>query len=320
MKLSYQDLGHGIFCIDTFYCRPELDGCYLVREGNEAALIDTGTSHVVPAVLELLESQGMTPAQVKYVVPTHVHLDHAGGTGALMAALPNAKMVVHPYGARHLIDPKKIIAGTIAVYGEEIFHERYGEIVPVPAERSIEAEDGFEFMLESRVFRCLHTLGHARHHFCVWDETSGGLFTGDTFGISYRELDTEQGAFMFLPSTPIDFDPEAWHASLDRLLNLNPNQLFLTHFCRIDLPARRAADLHAHIDAYAQIARSAEAGPDREQRIVDGLRDYYHQQLTEHGHPQPDQALTEILDMDIALCAQGLEVWLKRQEKARAAS
>ncbi|MCW8889818.1 MAG: MBL fold metallo-hydrolase, partial [Sedimenticola sp.] len=118
MKLSYQDLGQGIFCIDTFYYRPNLDGCYLIREGDEAALIDTGTSHVVPAVMELLKRQGLQPEQVKYIIPTHVHLDHAGGTGQLMAACPNATMVIHPFGAQHMIHPEKIIAGTIAVYGE----------------------------------------------------------------------------------------------------------------------------------------------------------------------------------------------------------
>lgn len=314
MKLSYQDLGQGIFCIDTFYYRPNLDGCYLIQQGDEAALIDTGTSHVAPAVMELLALRGLKPEQVKYVIPTHVHLDHAGGTGQLMALLPQAQMVIHPRGAQHMNHPEKIIAGTIAVYGEAVFKERYGTILPVPEERTIEAGDGFEVALEGRTLRCIHTEGHARHHFCVWDEQSRGLFTGDTFGMSYRELDTDQGPFMILPSTPIDFDPEAWHASLDRLLALNPEQLYLTHFCRVDQPALRARALHREIDDYVAIALGAD-GDRREQQIRDELACYYRDRLREHGSTLSDTEIEEILGMDIELCAQGLEVWLKRQEK-----
>ncbi|WP_428607983.1 MBL fold metallo-hydrolase [Sedimenticola sp.] len=314
MKLSYQDLGQGIFCIDTFYYRPNLDGCYLIQQGDEAALIDTGTSHVAPAVMELLAIRGLEPEQVKYVIPTHVHLDHAGGTGQLMALLPRAQMVIHPVGARHMNHPEKIIAGTIAVYGEEVFKERYGTILPVPEERTIEADDGFEVALEGRTLRCIHTLGHARHHFCIWDKQSRGLFTGDTFGMSYRELDTEQGPFMILPSTPIDFDPEAWHESLDRLLTLNPTQLFLTHFCQVDQPALRAKALHQEIDDYVAIAQNA-GGDQREQQIRDNLTRYYQKKLREHGSTLNDQEIETVLGMDIDLCAQGLDIWLKRREK-----
>lgn len=314
MKLSYQDLGQGICCIDTFYYRPNLDGCYLIQQEGEAALIDTGTSHVVPAVMELLALRGLAPEQVKYVIPTHVHLDHAGGTGQLMALLPKARMVIHPRGARHMNHPEKIIAGTIAVYGEAVFQEHYGTILPVPEARTIEAEDGFEVSLAGRKLRCIHTEGHARHHFCVWDEQSRGLFAGDTFGISYRELDTEQGPFMILPSTPIDFDPEAWHDSLERLLRLNPTQLYLTHFCRIDQPALRARALHQEIDDYVAIALSA-GGAQRELQIRDELTRYYRRRLREHGSRLSDAEIDEVLGMDMELCAQGLEVWLKRREK-----
>lgn len=316
MKLSYQDLGQGIYCIDTFYYRPKLDGCYLVRQDGEAALIDTGTSHVAPAVMELLARLDLKPEQVKYVIPTHVHLDHAGGTGQLMALLPEARMVIHPRGARHMNHPEKIVAGTIAVYGEEVFRERYGTILPVPEERTIEAGDGFEVSLAGRKLRCIHTEGHARHHFCVWDEQSRGLFTGDTFGMSYRELDTEQGPFMILPSTPIDFDPEAWHTSLERLLRLQPEQLYLTHFCRIDRPDLRARVLHQEIDDYVAIAQAAH-GEQREQQIREELTRYYRRRLREHGSRLSDAEIDEILGMDMELCAQGLEVWLQRCEKQR---
>lgn len=317
MKLSYQDLGQGICCIDTFYYRPNLDGCYLVQEGDQAALIDSGTSHVLPAVLELLELRGLQAEQVKYIIPTHVHLDHAGGTGQLMQACPNARMVIHPRGAWHMNHPEKIIAGTISVYGEATFEKLYGKILPVPEERTILADDNHQVSLNGRTLRCIHTEGHARHHFCVWDEKSRGLFTGDTFGISYRELDTDQGPFMFLPSTPIDFDPQAWHDSLQRLVALNPEQLYLTHFCRIDRPAERARVLHQEIDDYTAIALGAVQDERREQRIRDRLSRYYVEKLREHGSTLSEQQIEQLLGMDIDLCAQGLEVWLKRREKGQ---
>jgi glyoxylase-like metal-dependent hydrolase (beta-lactamase superfamily II) len=109
---------HGITCIDTLQERAGLACCYLVRRGDDCAFIETGTAPGVPRLL-------------RYVIPTHVHLDHAGGAGALMRALPAAKLVAHPRGARHLIDPAKLIAGAEAVYGGEAVRRMYGEIVPV---------------------------------------------------------------------------------------------------------------------------------------------------------------------------------------------
>ena len=139
----FQELAHQVTCIDTEYQRPGLAACYLIESEGEAAFIDTGTSHTVPLLMSVLEIKGIAPGQVKYVIPTHVHLDHAGGTGELMRRLPEASMVIHPYGARHMLDPSKLAAGATAVYGEEKFKRDFGELVPVDEERSIEVADGF---------------------------------------------------------------------------------------------------------------------------------------------------------------------------------
>ncbi|HEU5398586.1 MAG TPA: MBL fold metallo-hydrolase, partial [Gammaproteobacteria bacterium] len=130
---------HGITAVDTDYVRPRLDASHLIVRGGRAAFVDTGTTHSVPRLMAALESKEVAPADVDYVFLTHVHLDHAGGAGELMRHLPKAKVLVHPRGAAHVVDPAKLIAGTKAVYGETEFTRLYGEIPPIAQERVIEA-------------------------------------------------------------------------------------------------------------------------------------------------------------------------------------
>lgn len=310
------DYDHGISAIDAHYQRPGLAAFYLLIEGDRAAFIDTGTSRSVPDALDALQRKGLSPEQVAYVIPTHVHLDHAGGAGEMMRRFPNAKLVIHPKGARHLIDPAKLIAGVTAVYGPEVVARDFGEIVQVDAARVIEAPDDFALDLNGRVLRFLDTPGHARHHFCVWDERSLGLFTGDTFGLSYRELDTANGPFVFPTTTPVQFEPEALHASLDRLMQLRPRYLYLTHFGRIAASARAAGQMHELIDAFVVMARAARDAPDRHVRLIQGQRDILLPRLRAHGCRLGDAALDELLAMDYELNAQGIEVWLDRTVNA----
>lgn len=309
---SVYDYEHGVSAVDAHYRRAGLAAFYLLVEGDRAAFVDTGISRSVPVALEALRSKGLTPEQVAYVVPTHVHLDHAGGAGEMMRRFPHAKLVVHPKGARHLIDPAKLIAGVTAVYGAGVVARDFGAIVPVNAARVIEAPDGFTLDLNGRTLRFLDTPGHARHHFCVWDERSQGLFTGDTFGLSYRELDTENGPFVFPTTTPVQFDPAALHASIDRLLRLNPQGLYLTHFGRITEIGRAAEQMHELIEAFTALAHAERAAPDRHARLIQGQRDILRPRLRAHGCRLDEAALEALLGMDYALNARGLEVWLDR--------
>ncbi len=308
----YQDLGYGIHLIDTHYQRPGLAACYLVQQGDQAALIDTGTAHSVAAILELLERLGLTPGQVRYVMPTHVHLDHAGASGILMEHFPNAELIAHPLGARHLIDPTKLTAGATAVYGEERFRADFGELRPIPAERVTEAPDGMVVELSGRPLRVLDTPGHARHHYCVYDELSRGLFTGDTFGISYPEFATAAGPFLFPTTTPVQFDPMAWQRTIEHLLAIAPERLFLTHFGMVEGAGAMAAQLRAGLDDFVRIAESADTGALGE-GLRGGLRSWYRERLTEHGCALGQEEIDRLLALDIELNAQGLEVWLQRR-------
>src|SRR5512136_3321565 len=134
-------VGHGVYLIDTLHLRPGLAASHLVVDSGRAAFVDTGAGPAAPRLLAALDELGIPRENVDYLFLTHVHLDHAGGAGQLMQALPNAKAILHPRGAPHLIDPTKLIAGSIQVYGEALYRELYGELIPIPAERVLVIED-----------------------------------------------------------------------------------------------------------------------------------------------------------------------------------
>ena len=236
-----------ITAVDTAYIRPGLAAAHVIQEGGRAAFVDVGTAHSVPYLLAALTELGIAPEAVDYVFVTHVHLDHAGGIGQLMQALPNARAVVHPRGAPHLTAPEKLVAASKVVYGEERFRVLYGDVVPVAAERVWTTTDGERLSLAGRPFACVHTPGHALHHHCLVDLDHAGIFTGDTFGLSYRELDTAKGAFIVPTTTPTQFDPEQLVASIDRLLAYAPRAMYLMHWSRVTDVARLGEDLKADI-------------------------------------------------------------------------
>jgi glyoxylase-like metal-dependent hydrolase (beta-lactamase superfamily II) len=262
--------------------------------------------------MHALTELGLAPDQVDYVFLTHVHLDHAGGAGQLMRALPRARAVLHPRGAPHIVDPAKLIAGTVAVYGEAMYRELYGEIIPVAAERVVIAKDGDRIVLGSRTFELLDTPGHARHHYCAHDLDHDDIFSGDTFGISYRDFDTAAGAFIFPTTTPVQFDPAALHSSLDRLMARRPRRMVLTHFGPVGDLERLSRDLHADIDEFVQIARRHADAPDRSSRIAEGMFAYLSARLDAHGYTGSEELRHQLLDPDVRLNTQGLEVWLAR--------
>ena len=306
---------HGIHVIDTGFVRPRLDAAYLVVEQGRGAFIDCGVNHSVPRLLAALADAGLTPLDVDWLILTHVHLDHAGGAGALLQQLPNARLVVHPRGARHMVDPSRLWAGATAVYGEAEMQRSYGRLVPVPAERVVEAPDGYAVDLAARRLVCLDTPGHARHHNAIFDPASGSMFSGDTFGVSYREFDTAQGPFIVPATSPIEFDPPALHRSVDRLLALRPAAIYPTHFGRLEPVQRLAAQLHEQIDAMVAIAAAADLGArdGRHAALRAGLRQLYVGRALRHGWSGGEDEAARLLAIDIELNAQGLGVWLDRR-------
>jgi glyoxylase-like metal-dependent hydrolase (beta-lactamase superfamily II) len=308
-----QALDHGIHVIDTGFHRPLFDASYLLVEDGRAAFIDTGTSLAVPRLLAALEALGLARDAVDYVIPTHVHLDHAGGAGLLMQQLPQATAVVHPRGMRHLVDPAALIKGATAVYGAREVARSYGEIVALEAGRAMQTHDGMRLTLAGRELCFFDTPGHARHHHCIWDERSRGLFTGDTFGLSYREFDTAQGPWLLPTTTPVQFEPEDLRASVQRLMALAPRSLYLTHFGQVtDVPHLGTMFLE-QLDEMIALGRSLRRHPDRHTALRQGLLEQYRVRVQRHGCMLPLAQVESLLAMDIELNAQGMAIWLDKE-------
>ena len=313
MKIRTQDLGHGITLVDAEYGQSGIAAVYLMEQDGEVAIIETGTNHSVPYIQKALQANNLSFDNVRYIIPTHVHLDHAGGAGELMLQCKNAQLVVHPFGARHLIEPSKLTAGAIAVYGEENFRKLYGEIKPVDKKRVIEAPSFFELELNGRKLKFFDTPGHARHHFCVYDEQSAGIFTGDTFGVSYPQITTEQGSFIFATTTPIQFDPGSLLQSIDCLVSLEPENMYLTHFGAITPTTKVVKQLKRSIRRFSNIALDLQEQPEnRVQIIEEKLTKFLLEVLEEMGCHQTPEFCKSVIKSDMHLNATGLDFWLSK--------
>jgi hypothetical protein len=259
-------------------------------------------------LLAALEAHGLERDAVDYVIPTHVHLDHAGGAGLLMQNLPRAKLVIHPRGARHMIDPSMLIEGCARCVRRRVAARDYGELVPVPAARVITTSDGMVIELAGRPLRFADTPGHARHHHCIWDEASRGWFTGDTFGIVYPELQPY-------------IVPACARSNSIRRRCTNPSRgcsrrgqscMYLTHYGAVRDAEKLAVQFLAQVDAMADAARSLASAPGRHDKLKRAFGDIYIAELRRCGSRESEDFLREILATDIELNAQGLGTWLDR--------
>jgi glyoxylase-like metal-dependent hydrolase (beta-lactamase superfamily II) len=305
-------LAQGIDVVDTGFHRPRFDAAYLIVERGRAAFVDAGTNHSVPRLLAALAGAGLDVDAVDYVIPTHVHLDHAGGVGLLMQHLPGAQLVVHPRGARHLAGPAHLIRSATSVYGAAEIERSYGTLVPVDTARMVTTRDGMTIELAGRPLQFLHTPGHAMHHHCIWDAATCGFFTGDTFGLSYREFDTASGPWIMPTTTPVQFQPEALRRSIERMVALDPDWIYVTHYGRVGGVPRLAALLLGQLDEMVAFARTTSPGPDRHAALMRGLEAIHLKSLRAHGVTLSDARIRELLELDLELNAQGIAIWLDR--------
>lgn len=208
---------------------PSRTGTYVIDE-EELTIVETGPSPSIKYIKKGLEALGHTLNEVKYIIVTHIHLDHAGGAGVLLKLCPHAKVVVHPRGKRHLMDPLRLTGAARAIYGES-FSEFFDPVEAVPEDKLIVKGDEDTLSIGSScTLQFLDTPGHARHHLSIYDPVSNGMFTGDTVGVRYDQLDS-LGLDLFLPSTsPNHFDPDAMHESINRMLDMNLDFIFYGHF------------------------------------------------------------------------------------------
>ncbi len=305
----------GVLVIDSGFGREHMTACYMVEAETEVAFVEVGANSSTPRLMATLAQRGRAPEDVKYVIVTHVHLDHAGGAGSLMRELPNATFLVHPRGARHMAEPAKLEAGVRAVYGDQVYDELYGKLIPIAEERTQIMQEGDEVSLGSRTFSFIDTPGHAKHHFCVHDSQTNGWFTGDTFGLSYREFDTQNGAFILPTTTPVQFDPVALKESVGRLVANEPDWMYLTHYGRVGEVQRLAKKMIEGVDVFAGIGEQFKNDDSRTWKIESAIRDWLLVALRGHGVTLAEDRCIELLQNDITLNAQGIECWLDYQTR-----
>lgn len=314
-----------IVTVDTHYLdRREFAAAYLLIDGDRAAFIDNNTNAAVPRLLAALDDHGLSPSQVEYIIITHVHLDHAGGTSALAAACPDATILAHPRAAPHVIAPEKLVRSASAVYGEAEFKRLYGTIEPVPSERVRIMDDDEVLAFGSRELQFLHTRGHANHHFCIADSATGAIFTGDAFGLVYPALQ-RTGAFGLPSTSPTDFEPTLARDAVRRLVDARPSCLYPTHFGPVTAIESIAGQLIRHLDFAESLLDSAaegdQPGAEIEQHCRQRIRDYLGGQLDALGDLGSDPETWALLNLDIDLNAQGIAFAAeKRRRKKREAA
>jgi glyoxylase-like metal-dependent hydrolase (beta-lactamase superfamily II) len=309
-----------IFTVDALYHQPMFDAIHLVRAGNDIAIVDTGTQYSVPQVEAALTELKLGFDDVKLIILTHIHLDHAGGASALMALCSNAQLLVHERGARHMANPEKLIAGTKAVYGEEGFKKLYGSILPIDEGRIVVPQDDEEISLGHRTFKFIDTPGHASHHFCILDKTTHSFFTGDTLGVAYQILRDPEHAFVMPTTTPVQFNPQALHNSIDKVMAYQPDWLYYTHYSALQPSSRIIAGLHEQIDDFVSLTENAAqqgSDEDLEKRIGRDLFDYLVRRASNELETVDPEIIKQWVGLDAELDAQGLAFWWlhKRQKQ-----
>lgn len=244
-----RQLADDLWLVDTqFQGERDIIASYLLTGERGLALIDVGSAASVAALLAGVRAAGFDPAEITYLILTHVHLDHAGAAGPLVRELPHAQVYVHRIGAPHLIDPSRLISSATRIYGDQM-ETLWGHMEPVPADRLAIVDDGDEISVGSRTLRALYTPGHAIHHIALYDAAHDVAFPGDVAGVSIEGID-----FVRPPTPPPDLSLEDWEASISHLEALRLGRLYLPHFGEVRSVARHFAELRSRLRAWGDIA------------------------------------------------------------------
>ena len=286
-------------------------GSYVINE-QQLTIVETGPSPSVEHVKEGLNELGLPLEEVRYIIVTHIHLDHAGGAGLLMQECPNATLIVHPKGARHLSDPSRLIAGARAVYGDK-FDSLFNPIVPVPEHRiEVKTEGGKLQIGPGCTLEFWDTPGHAKHHFGIYDPVSNGFFAGDTAGIRYIQL-IEDGIDFYLPSTsPNQFDPGAMKASVERMEEQQFDWLYYGHYGADKNPQAALGQVLEWLEVFVEEGAAAYRSGESADQLAKRLAAPVMAQLADQGMEQPHR-VEPYIEMDLQVSAQGLLDYFHRQ-------
>ncbi|KMN45018.1 MBL fold metallo-hydrolase [Bacillus sp. LK2] len=314
-----EQLSSHLYLIDDYDLQHnERTGTYVLL-GDDITLIETCAAPSLPYILDGLQQLHIDLHDVKNIIVTHVHLDHAGAAGLMMEKCPNATLFVHPRGARHMIDPTKLILGAKAVYKED-FDKLFDPILPIKEERVHIVQNGDTLIIsEDQTLTFYDTPGHAKHHISIHDSKTNGIFTGDTIGIYYREL-ADFGVELYLPSTsPSQFQPDAMIASKNHIQSMNVDTIYFGHYGA----SSHVTEVYNQLEHWLPIF--VETGTDVFEKNKDFdeatktlkslLMEKVSSHLTKLDVPS-NHTVYNILHLDLEISAMGIIDYLTKQVKA----
>ncbi|WP_027965028.1 MBL fold metallo-hydrolase [Halalkalibacillus halophilus] len=310
------DLGNDISLVDLYDLKmPQRTGSYII-DADELTIVETSASPSIPYLLQGLEELNIDPKDVKHLIVTHIHLDHAGGAGLFMEHCPNATVYVHPRGKRHLADPSKLIKGAKVVYGDK-FDELFDPIVPIAEERLVEKADGEQLNIgKGRTLTFHDSPGHAKHHFSIHDSKSNGFFTGDTIGVLYPHVKEYVGDFVLPSTSPNQFDPVAMLSSLEKIEEIRPDQIFFGHFGQSSNPFSVYDQIRNWLPIFLSTTEKVLKEFDEDEQAAEAISTQLMTQvknyLVENGVP-PESDVFDLLMLDLDVCAMGLVDYFKKQ-------
>ena len=312
----FSSFDKNIFCFDANYIRQKFAAIHFINQNNKLLIIDTATNHSAKRFLNALHTMNISPEFVEWIILTHVHLDHAGGAGLLMKMCPNARLAVHSRGARHMINPEKLWASVVSVYGKEEAEKQYGKLIPVDENRVVVVGEGEVISFQNRRLQIFDAPGHANHHIVIFDEESKSFFTGDAFGIAYPELASEDGEFIFISSTPTQFEPVKFDTTIKKIMEQKPKSCFLTHFSKIMNIEKNGYELLKQLDEYVTITQQARNNHESQQeQIRKELFELLYKKLKKTNLNISKREFGNLLSLDLSLNAQGLEYWNNKTSK-----
>ena len=282
-------LGPGTWCLDLeFQGYRGAVAAFLLADGEALALVETGPGSTLPALEAGVRDAGFALEQLTAVAVTHVHLDHAGAAGAVLARAPRARLHVHPRGVGHMVDPSRLVASAARIYGDRM-DRLWGAFAPVPAERVVALADGDRVPLGERTLVAVHTPGHAVHHAAFHEPDAGDVYAGDVAGVRLA------GApYVRPPTPPPDVDLDAWQASVGRLRALRARRLLLTHFGEAADVDWHLDDLLARLFAWSGWIEGRLEAPDADLvRVVDALGERARREVARALAAAPPLALPE---------------------------
>ncbi|HLM91743.1 MAG TPA: MBL fold metallo-hydrolase [Thermoplasmata archaeon] len=274
-----RELGEGRKLLDLDFRDTEgLVASYLLPDPDGWTLVETGPTTCRDALLEGLRAAGVAPTEVRRVFVTHIHLDHAGGVGALAGALPNATFLAHELGVPHLVDPSRLIASARRAWGAAS-DSLWGTIVPAPSARLVPLRGGERFPLRSGELEVIATPGHARHHLAFFDTRLGALFTGDGAGVRL-----ERNSHLRPAVPPPDLDLELLFASLEEMRRREPRLVLFSHFGPSPDGSKDLVRYRAIVEDWRDVALAAARERPEVGFVADRLRDHDQDQVAGEGH------------------------------------